>query len=66
MGLTIVGGGRNIIYVAAGIVRAKASHGSLPDEKVRAPSFGTRTSAAYFLGVISAGRYREISKPAGT
>ncbi|MER9072741.1 hypothetical protein NKH80_07930 [Mesorhizobium sp. M0904] len=27
---------------------------------------GTRTSTAYFLGVISAGRYREISKPAAT
>jgi hypothetical protein len=27
---------------------------------------GTRTSAAYFLGVISAGKYREISRPAGT
>jgi hypothetical protein len=27
---------------------------------------GTRTFAAYFLGGISAGRYREISKPAAT
>ncbi|WP_292394994.1 hypothetical protein [Mesorhizobium sp.] len=27
---------------------------------------GTRTTAAYFLGGISAGRYREISKPAAT
>ena len=26
----------------------------------------TRTSAAYFLGGLSAGRYREISKPAAT
>jgi hypothetical protein len=25
-----------------------------------------RADAAYFLGVISAGRYREISKPAAT
>ena len=29
-------------------------------------SSGTRVSAAYFLGVISAGIYREISKPAAT
>jgi hypothetical protein len=34
---------------------------------VRAPlSPAARADAAYFLGVISAGRYREISKPAAT
>lgn len=30
------------------------------------PQPGTRSSAAYFLGGVSAGRYREISKPAAT
>lgn len=41
---------------------AKTSHG-----KGCVPLLsGTRTSAAYFLGGISAGRYREISKPAAT
>lgn len=31
----------------------------------RVPSLGAR-GAAYFLGVISAGRYLEISRPTGT
>jgi hypothetical protein len=39
----------------------------LSSNRQRAPlSPAARTDAAYFLGVISAGRYREISKPAAT
>ena len=42
-------------------------HAKAQSEKQRAPPFqATRAAAAYFLGVISAGRYREISKPAAT
>lgn len=42
-------------------------HAKIRSEKQRAPPFqATRAAAAYFLGVISAGRYREISKPAAT
>jgi len=34
--------------------------------RVRAQCLRARTLVAYFLIAISAGRYREISKPAGT
>jgi hypothetical protein len=37
-----------------------------PRKAMRAPVARGTHLAAYFLGVISAGRYREISKPAAT